>query len=312
LEFNYVKAPLKYRMTPFSEKSKSYSFEDDVLENEEFEIVPSKNTESNNFDSIFQKAESIIQDLKTDYKNKIDVVLQMIIDKLTDKNKVNLIKKLIIDYIDTKGKMSHPYQQKLFEYFSPIYLYKNRDELGRGYTDDDKIIGFYYIYPVGEKNEGKRVKIYCLDKETGLITDCDAKKAESIRLNIRVRLSKMVKNSFKNQNIIRGFMEWKEGPYVFKIFDGTRDTGAQTKEMRKSKRSEVKGKECSYHNMFELEEVSKKLGVKLNDKQKRNICIMIEYQLRENDMTKKDGKRWFKNCVEELLEKISLLKSEKK
>ena len=79
-------------------------------------------------------------------------------------------------------------------------------------------------------------------------------------------------------------MALKGGPYVFKIFDGTRDTGAVTLEMKKSKRSEVKGKECSHHNIFELDDISKRLKIKVDEIQKKNICTMIEYKFREYDL----------------------------
>jgi len=50
--------------------------------------------------------------------------------------------------------------------------------------------------------------------------------------------------------------------------------------------------------MGELEDVSKKLGIKLNDRQKKNICVLLDYYLREYDATKKEGKRWFLNSIE--------------
>ena len=307
LEFNYVKAPLRYRMIPFTEKTRSYSFEDDIMENEEFEVVSEK--EGDSFDEIYEKAEKISGEIKSDYKDKMFIIMAMIVDKLNDKSKANLIKKVLMDYFETKGKMSHPYQYFLFRYFEPLYLYKSRDELGRGYVDDDKIIGFYYVFPEREEvNVRKSVKIYCWDKETRLISECDAKRRDTIKLNMKVRLAKEGKNSFKNPNSIYGYMSMKDGPYFFKIFDTTMETGAITKEMKKSKRSEIKGKECSYHSMDDLVEKAKKLGIKLNDKQKRNICVLLEYYLREYDERKKDGRRWFKDCVQEIRERGGFVK----
>ena len=58
----------------------------------------------------------------------------------------------------------------------------------------------------------------------------------------------------------------------------------------------------------DLVEKAKKLGIKLNDKQKRNICVLLEYYLREYDERKKDGRSWFKDCVQEIRERGGFVK----
>jgi len=298
LEFNYTKAPLKYRMIPFSEKTRKYDFEDDILEEAEYEVVGVKN-EYESFDEIFEKAEMLNQTIPSDYKDKMYLILSMIVDKLNDKNKSNLIKKIIIDYYETKRVMSHPYLMLLFRFFEPLFLYKYRDlELGKG--DNDKLIGFYYVFPTSTNdNEVKaNLKIFCWNGETRLISECSAEIRDRIKLNMKIKMSKEMKNTNRNFNNIYGYMALKGGPYVFKIFDETRETKAITLEAKKSKRSEVKGKECSHHKSFELEEVSRKLSVKISDKQKRNICVLLDYFLREYDHSRRNGKRWFLNSIE--------------
>jgi len=300
LEFNYTKAPLKYRMIPFSEKTHKYSFENEVIENSEFEVIGLKEKETESFDEIYELAEKLNSEIDSTYKDKMYLILCMIVDKLNDKIKSNLIKKILIDYFETKGKMSHPYMTLLLKYFEPLFLYRYRDlEIGRGDKENDKIIGFYYVFPnLKEENTKVNVKIFCWNSETRLVSECSTEIRDRIKLNMKVKMAKEAKNSQKNFNIIYGYMALKSGPYVFKIFNGTRDTGAITLEMKKSKRSEVKGKECSHHSMGELEDVSKKLGIKLNDRQKKNICVLLDYYLREYDATKKEGKRWFLNSIE--------------
>jgi len=115
---------------------------------------------------------------------------------------------------------------------------------------------------------------------------------------MRIKLAKEARNTNRNYNNIYGFMVLKGGPYVFKIYDETRETKAITLEAKKSKRSEVKGKECSHHKSYELEDLSKKLEIRLNDKQKRNVCYLMDYYLREYDLKRKNGKRWFINSIE--------------
>jgi hypothetical protein len=117
---------------------------------------------------------------------------------------------------------------------------------------------------------------------------------------MKIKMSKEIKNSVKNFNIIYGFMTLKDGPYVFKIYDGTRDTGAVTLNMKKSKRSEMKGKECDFHSIIELNDIAKKLNIKISGTHKKKICLLFEYKLREYDYNNIDGKRWFLNSIQSM------------
>jgi len=300
LEFNYTKAPLKYRMIPFEEKTKNYSFEDEILEESEFEEIGVKNKNLESFDEIYERAEMINQEIPSDFKDKMYIILSMIVDKMSDKNKSNLIKKLVGEYIETKGRMSHPYQLLLIRFFEPLLLYKNRD-LDLGKEDrDDKLIGYFYLFPnLKDNNNGRpNLKVFCYNNETKLVSECSGEIRDKIKLNMRIKLAKEARNTNRNYNNIYGFMVLKGGPYVFKIYDETRETKAITLEAKKSKRSEVKGKECSHHKSYELEDLSKKLEIRLNDKQKRNVCYLMDYYLREYDLKRKNGKRWFINSIE--------------
>lgn len=68
--------------------------------------------------------------------------------------------------------------------------------------------------------------------------------------------------------------------------------------MKASKRSEVRGKECQHHGTKELDEIFLKLKAKETDKQKKTMCINLEYLMREYDAKKYEGKRWFMNAIE--------------
>ena len=101
-------------------------------------------------------------------------------------------------------------------------------------------------------------------------------------------------------------MTMKKGPYVFKIYDGTRETGAVTLNQRKSKRAEVKGKECGHHNSQELDNLIQKLRLKVTGKQSKiNICFNLEFVLRKYDIEKLEGRRWFLNAIDDMKTKIS-------
>jgi hypothetical protein len=102
-------------------------------------------------------------------------------------------------------------------------------------------------------------------------------------------------------------MTLKGGPYVFKIFDSTRDTGAFTLKMEKSKRAEPKGKECIHHAIGELEEVATKLKIKWGENTKKSkfgLCFVLEYELRRFDLERIGGNRWFSNAIEDMKKKF--------
>jgi len=308
VEFNYLEAPLRYRMRPFQEKVSEYLITNNSF-NENNYNVSAKNKEINmdNFDSIIQKAEKLEKTFESESKDKMYIILTMLVDKLNDKDKSNLLKKIIIDYYETKGKMSSPYYVMLFRYFAPLLIYKYRDlEVGKS-DAEDKVIGFYYIF-TDMKNDGKTImKFFCYNSETNLIIECPSDIRDRIKLNMKIKLTKEARNRVDNFNIIYGFMTLKGGPYVFKIFDSTRDTGAFTLKMEKSKRAEVKGKECTHHAIGELDEVASKLKIKWGNnvkKSKVGLCFILEYELRRYELERIGGKRWFSNSLENMKKKF--------
>jgi len=308
LEFNYLEAPLRYRMRPFQEKPGEYLISNNSFNENNYNITAkNKEIDSNNFDSIIQKAEKLEKTFESDSKDKMYIILTMLVDKLNDKDKSNLLKKIIIDYYATRGKMSSPYYVMLFRYFAPLLIYKYRDlEVGKS-DAEDKVIGFYYIF-TDMKNDGKTVmKFFCYNSDTKLIMECPSDIRERIKLNMKIKLTKEARNRVDNFNIIYGFMTLKSGPYVFKIFDSTRDTGAFTLKMEKSKRAEVKGKECTHHAIGELDEVASKLKIKWGEnvkKSKVGLCFILEFELRRYELERIGGKRWFSNAIEDMKKKF--------
>ena len=302
LEFNYLEAPMQYRKVTFAEKPFAYKFDEEFMEEQDFEITSPKNANVDKFELLIKKAEKLDKLIESDSKEKMYIILQMLVDKMNDKEKTNILKKIVLDYYETKGKMSNPYLVMLYRYFSPLLLF-DRD-LGIG-KNTDKLIGYYYVFT--SSNDSKNtLKIFCYNKDTKLITECSTDIRERIKTNIQIKLSKEARNRVRNFNIIYGFMTMKKGPYVFKIYDGTRETGAVTLNQRKSKRAEVKGKECGHHNSQELDNLIQKLRLKVAGKQSKiNICFNLEFVLRKYDIEKFEGRRWFLNAIEDMKTKIS-------
>jgi hypothetical protein len=307
-EFNYLEAPLRYRMHPFKEKNLEYIISNNSFNENNYNItVKNKEINSDNFNSVILKAEKIEKTFESNSKDKMYIILTMLIDKMNDKEKSNLLKKIILDYYETKGKMSSPYYVMLFKYFEPLLIYKYRDlEVGIS-NSEDKIIGFYYIFTDIKNNEKIIMKFFCYNSETKLINECPSDIRDRIKLNMKIKLKKEAQNRNNNFNIIYGFMTLKGGPYVFKIFDSTRDTGAFTLKMEKSKRAEPKGKECIHHAIGELEEVATKLKIKWGENTKKSkfgLCFVLEYELRRFDLERIGGNRWFSNAIEDMKKKF--------
>ena len=313
IEFTYADAPLLYRMRPFSQKTAEYVFKNDV-EEINYNMIMTKNQvkDGDILASVIKTAEMIQKEIESKHKNKMYIILTQIVDKLNDKDKNVLIKKIFIDYYESKGKMTNPYLVLLYEYFEPLFLYKYRDlEIGKNDVANDKLIGYYYIFKnlKANNNENKAImKIFCYNEDTKLVGECGSEIRDRLKLNMKIKASKQAKNASRNYNIIYGFMVLKDGPYVFKVYDGTRDTGAVTLNMKKSKRSEMKGKECDFHSVVELNEMSKKTGIEIAGTQKKKICVIFEYKLREYDYDKHQGKRWFLNSIETMKYSSQLLK----
>ena len=308
LEFNYLEAPLRYRMRPFQVKTSEYMISNNAFNENNYNLTfKNKEINSDNFDSVILKAEKIDKTFESNSKDKMYIILSMLVDKMNDKDKSNLLKKIILDYYSTKGKMSSPYYVMLFRYFEPLLIYKYRDlEVGIS-NAEDKVIGFYYIFTDIKNNDKIIMKFFCYNSETKLINECPSDIRDRIKLNMKIKLTKEVRNRVDNFNIIYGFMTLKNGPYVFKIFDSTRDTGAFTLKMEKSKRAEVKGKECIHHAIGELEEVADKLKVKWGKnvkKSKVGLCFVLEYELRRFEIERIGGKRWFSNAIEDMKKKF--------
>ena len=94
--------------------------------------VKNKEVNVDNFDSIIKKAEKMNKMFESDSKDKMYIILTILVDKMNDKEKSNLLKKIIMDFYLTKGKMSNPYYVLLFRYFEPLLIYKFRDlEVGK-------------------------------------------------------------------------------------------------------------------------------------------------------------------------------------
>ena len=302
MEFNYLKAPLRYRMMTLDVKTPFYTFENE-LEEENINLNKKDESGGNILEEIMKEQEKLNKILTFTDKDKQTIILGMIVDKLTDLKKISLLRKIVYDYVSTNGKMSSPILSILFFYFNDLLLFKGRDMEFKEKVNNDKLIGFYYFLLEGRKT---RLKTFCLNDETKVITECLKDVKEKIKARLLTKFSKERKSNNLMLNNIYGFMERKDGPYVFKIYNKTKEQVKRTKENERSKRSEVRGKECSSHSLEEIKSLGKILDIKQNKIQKKTGCYELEYVLRKNDIIKLNNRLWFLNSIDFIKSQITI------
>ena len=293
LEFNYLEAPMYYRSRVINEKPVLYIFDQDIEENinTNYNVQDKKLSGKDIQKLIFTEMEKLMKELTIEDKNKMFIILGMVVDPLPNKEKVSLLKNLVQIYYDTQKKMEHIYQIELLRYFNKILVYQYRDvDYGKEIGDhDDKIIGFKISS-----------KVYCYNKESKLVSECNTELRDKIKLNQKIKNIKEKVKIFQ-LNKIYGFMEkWKNGDYIFKIYDETKGTGAMTLDLKRSKRSEIKGKKCNNFNNNELKEINNKLNIKDSSKQIKIKCRNIEFMLRKYNLENYENRRWFITAIDNI------------
>ena len=81
----------------------------------------------------------------------------------------------------------------------------------------------------------------------------------------------------KEFNNIYGFIEKKE----LKILDNSKFKKAYTTNYKESKRSIITGRRCNTYKIEELKNLLKNINNKLDEKNKKNMCMIIELELRK-------------------------------
>jgi hypothetical protein len=207
----------------------------------------------------------------------------MVLDRLIKPLKIYFIKELLNQYYENKNKFTNELQLLFEKYFSENFIYKNRDvNYGKS---NNKSLGEIVGFTINKE-------FYCYNKESKIFSNCLKDFEEKIKLNIQLRTaSKKINYNF---NDIVGYMEdWKSKEIIFKILDLTKNSGTLTMELKKSRRSEVKGRRCNTYKINDLKNMFEKLNLPFKETNIKNLCINLEYYLRLFDKENKDNKKWF-------------------
>lgn len=290
-ELNYKKIPLYYREHPVPIKKKFIRLDDkdDLVSDQKFY---SKN-DVENVDSksilkcvigkmIDLEAELAVFARDNNIKEFGKLVASMIVDRLSTKAVVEMLKKLLLKVINNEE--IDEYSENILDYLDKSIIHKSSVSTVNK-SKNDPIIGF---------NVGNIY--YCIEKDTW--KRCDTTFIQLIQFRNNIRYKKSKKDYKKNK--IYGFLaKNSKGMTQFKIFDGTKASGALTLDLKKSGRSAITGRVCMTISKDEQTLLIDKLGMIVSsnndekDTGRKKLCKMFELYLRYYQLINYDKKDWF-------------------
>ena len=291
-DFTYNESPLYYKKTPLIEKKKEHYFDMEMLNKknsllqQEIANIMAEKLKEKDFLSIQEmEISDLFDSIKDNSKFKLEICIEMVLDRLIKPLKIFFVKELLNQYYENKNKFTNEIQLLFEKYFSENLIYKNRDvNYGKSNSNSNgEIVGFTI------DNE-----YYCYNKDSKIFSNCLKDFEEKIKLNMQLRTAS--KKANYNFNDIVGYMEdYKSKEIIFKILDLTKNTGTLTMNLKKSRRSEIKGRRCNTFKINDLKKIYEKLEISFSEKSIKELCQFLEFKLRLFDKEKKDGKKWFIN-----------------
>ena len=289
-DFSYNESPVYYKKTPLIEKKKEHYFDMEMLNKknsilqQEIANIMAVKLKDKDFLSVQEMEISELFDkIKDESPFKLEICIEIVLDRLIKPLKIYFIKELLNQYYENKMKWTNDIQLLFEKYFSENLIYKNRDvNYGKS---NNKSLGEIVGFTINKE-------YYCYNKESKIFSICLKDFEEKIKINMQLRTaSKKIKYNYNN---IVGYMEdWKSKEIIFKILDLTKNSGTLTMNLKKSKRSEVKGRRCNTFKINDLKNIFEKLNLPFKETNIKDLCITLEYYLRLYDKEKKDNKKWF-------------------
>lgn len=288
-ELNYKKIPLYYRAHPVPVKKKFIRLDDkdDLVSDQKF--YSKNDTENVNSKNILKYVIGKMIDLEAELavfarNNNIKefgkLIASMVIDRLSTKAVIEVLKKLVLRVVNN-GEIDE-YSENILDYLDKAIIHKSSIKT-IDKSKDDPIIGFRFndVYFCLEDKEWKR---------------CDASLIQLIQFRDNIRYKK-TKKHFKTNKIYGFLSKNSKGITQFKIFDGTKATGALTLDLKKSARSAITGRVCMTISKEEQTQLINKLGMAVSidekDMGRKKLCNIFELYLRYNQLINYDKKSWF-------------------
>lgn len=262
--------PMFYRERPITIKHKhikitSKMYDESVFKERNAKTkknLSSANSYSNIYESVKKKIIVIEKIIdRNNLKKNSTIITELILEKLSNEDTVSLIKYTIENDINN-------------DYYSKYYV--NNKE------------GFWY---------GDNIYLkYIGNKKWDIYGKNEIRKIDQLKESFL----KQQQPKLKNEEII-GQIVYEKKKYLFKIIDRSKYSEELTLSSKKSKRSFITGQTCNFFKKKNLDLIMKKINLKIKGNPvKKELCILIEYQLRLLEKQKKDGKKWFINRNEDI------------
>ena len=248
LEIKDERIPLYYRNIPLTIKNEKISIIDKIQE-EDNNNNNNSNSKTNKFDYIVE-----FEKIKKTHGNYDDLILMKYVLDRTP-NLFSLLKSELIKFIEKK-----------LDKYTLLILKARKHNL---------LLFDVNIFNVNNLNN-KTSKYYGIKLNNQYLYFNKSWIVINKELIQKYEKSKKI----KEYNNIYGFIEKNE----LKILDNSKFKKAYTTNYKESKRSIITGRRCNTYKIEELKSVLKVINNKLDEKNKKNICILIELELRKLNM----------------------------
>ena len=253
LELNDDTLPMYYREQPLNIKPDGVSIIDKVSD---IKIINRKIDVKYDFSTEYER-------YKKKYPNFIDIII-MKYTLSRNKHVFNLLKTIIIK-ISEKEELTDIEKIIVKARLFNMFIYKNRIIKHLAFHEL-----FKTIHPIGLIINS----IYYYYSNSKWIEVIDKKKN---------------KEQEKEYNDIYGTISKGK----FKLVDRTKSKNALTVDYKESKRSIITGRVCNTFKIDILNNITRILKIKYDDKSKVNMCNLIELTLRQKQYTSNSHKIWF-------------------
>ena len=300
-ELTYEKLPIYYRQKPLLTKPSDVDIAGELRKNIDY------NTNSNMATKLDTSTHDVLQtqmsNINTaiitneDFSQKVgihgykELVIAIVLDRLTGKTHTDLLKDLLIKIID-KQKLSVN-ENLVYKYYKEhnVILYKNqlygdvRDEKGKNGKKNSAIIMGFII----------ENRVYCVNKTLKTWKFCDSIMKNKFIENLKLKDKKSKAVTKLPNSTLFGKLEVINKKVDFKIIDSSKQKNALTANYKISRRALVTGKKCkTYHANALLKFIEKLTGIEITDNYKKKyLCTFIELILRHNNSVSLKGKKWF-------------------
>ena len=295
-ELTYEKLPVYYRDKPLLTKPTDVDIASELRKDVDYNT--NAESSSKNVEDMQDTLQTELMNIEKtvmaneDFCHKVgirafkDIIVELVIDKMSYKKHISLLKDLLIKVLDKKGLS--PYETMILKYYKSknVILFKEQMTSNRKKikSENSDIMGFII-----------ENKIFCMNKNLKTWKYCDPVYKSKFETSLKVLRKRRDGDKKLEKSNILGKLERINKKVDFKIIDTSKQKNALTADYKISQRAIMTGKKCKTYHANELYKFIEILtGVKLESSfKKKYLCTYIEIVLRHNDKVGLKNKKWF-------------------